>query len=103
MSSAKGATQTDLRPSILLSSDAETISKLWYVLPKPFLKRDGWLVYTSDFVLAMIPGSSGLGKRTLVWRLVGVSSMVVIAILQTVVVFLSKIPVIGSMISLVAQ
>lgn len=91
------------RQLILSSNDADAVAKLWYVLPKPPVGQNGWVVYTSDFILEVIQGCWGKSehvRKTLGWRTVAALCLVAIATLQAILICLSKLPIVSGLMSL---
>jgi acetyltransferase-like isoleucine patch superfamily enzyme len=97
---------TAMRQPNILSNDPEEVTRLWYVLPKPATKRNGWLVYSAGFLLEILQGKYGepaAVKNTLPWRLLVGVLISFIAVLQPLLMFLSYIPVVSWFMLMLAQ
>lgn len=85
--------------------DPDQISSLWYVMPSAS-RKDGWLVFSSDFILQTLRGFGDvfwpMSKEPILQLLVLVASGGM-AILQALVMLLSKLPIISWFMGMIAQ
>jgi acetyltransferase-like isoleucine patch superfamily enzyme len=79
--------------------DGSAIAESWYIPPRPEVPR-GWLVYSLDYVLAMLQGCAAephLAKRTAGWLAVGGVVRVIMAVVQAIVMLLAWLPIVSTL------
>ncbi len=77
--------------------EGEEVGRSWYVPPKP-TPKSGWLVFSSDFILAGMQGCAADPhevRRTPWWKLVAGFVLANMAVAQCVVMFLSWLPIVS--------
>jgi len=81
------------------------IARSWYtpLRPKP---QTGWLVYSLDYVLAMLQGCAAEPHRVrhaVAWRVIGTMVLGVMAVAQAIIMFLAWLPVISAFVEVIAR
>ncbi len=107
-------TPADLRPSLTEQREAiapdakheiEQIARSWFVPPKA-PRRDTFLVYSLDFVLATLQGCIAEPqrvRRTVPWLTVGVIVRSLMAIMQIVIMGLAWVPILNWLVEIAAR
>lgn len=81
------------------------VANSWHVLPRHETKR-GWLVFSLEYVVAALQGCGSEpqeAKHTVVWRIVGGLVLGVMAVGQVVIMILAVIPVVSTLVEILAR
>lgn len=81
------------------------IAQSWYIPPVPEVPR-GWLVFSRDFVLAMLQGRAAephTVRRSPGWLIVGTIVVGIMALAQAILIILSRLPIISWFVELLAR
>lgn len=86
--------------------ESDEIARAWRVLPKPEAHKQGWLVYTSDVILAMLQGKLNdrcSVQRTFKWNVIAVVLRSCLGMIQAIVFVCARIPIVAWVLSPIAQ
>ncbi len=86
-------------------ADPAEIERLWYVPPSP-PKRRGWLVYSTDFLLAVLQGCARrpeLVRRTAWWRAVAAPLQAATGVVQAIIILFASVPLVCSLVEIAAR
>lgn len=89
----------------LAANESDAVAALWYRAPDRKLSS-GWLVYSFDFVLAVLQGcakSPQAIRRSLGWKLIGGAVLGCMATAQIVLMLLARTPVLSCFFEILAR